>query len=54
MATLPPCIFVFTRHVVLFCCAQAVAYLRSRGVVLDLAAMEVDTKATRTAGRVSK
>jgi hypothetical protein len=38
----------------LCCCVQAIAYLSSRGVVLDLAAMEVDTKATRAAGRVPK
>lgn len=30
---------------------QAVAYLQSNGVVVDLAAMEIDTKATRAVGR---
>lgn len=30
---------------------EAVAYLESQGAVLDLAAREIDTKATRTAGR---
>lgn len=30
---------------------QVIAYLQSCGVVIDLAAMEVDTKATRSAGR---
>lgn len=31
--------------------AQAVAYLELQGAVLDLAAQEIDTKATRGAGR---
>jgi hypothetical protein len=30
---------------------EAAEYFQSQGVVLDLGSMEIDTKATRTAGR---
>jgi hypothetical protein len=48
------CLLIFPLCWAVHCllvCAQAVAYLQSQGAVIDLAAQEIDTKATRAVGR---